>query len=314
VRLAVLFPGQGSQYPGMADPWTGHEAGRAVLEEISTVWERDVVRLCRDEVALTSTELVQPALFACDLAAFRVLGAEGLRFEATAGHSLGEYVALVAAGTLEPGEAFRAVLERGRAMQAAAETTPGSMTALIGLSPEDAAEVCAIAGRGGVLEIANENAPKQIVLSGSATAVELAERLARSRGARAVRLRVAGAFHSALMEPALPRVREAVSRLSFREPDMLVVPNGSGRPTREPSALRDLLSRHIVSPVRWERSMRAMADAGIVSFVEAGPGDVLTKLLRRCVPGATAVPVGSPADAAAARTSLSDREPERAHP
>ena len=305
VRAAVLFPGQGSQYEGMADPWTTHEAGATVLTELSEAWERDVVELCRDGAALSTTELVQPALFACDLAAFRVLEAEGVRFEAAAGHSLGELVALVAAGVLEPVDAFRIVLTRGRAMQEASDATPSGMTAIIGLSPADAAEVCRVAGRGDVLEVANENAPKQIVLSGSIPAVERAEEAARSKGAKAIRLRVAGAFHSPLMRPAQDPVREAVSHARFREPRIALVPNVSGRITREPSAIRDLLSRHIVSPVRWERSIRALSDAGIHTFVEAGPGDVLSKLVRRNAPGSMTAAVGSPEEAAAFARSIS---------
>jgi [acyl-carrier-protein] S-malonyltransferase len=253
-----------------------------------------VAELCRDADALGTTELVQPALFACDLAAFRVLEAEGVRFEAAAGHSLGEFVALVAAGVLDDVDAFRILVTRGRAMQEASDVTPSGMTAIIGLSPTDAAEICRVAGRGDVLEVANENAAKQVVLSGSIPAVERAEEAARSRGAKAVRLKVAGAFHSPLMRPALDPVREALSHATFHEPRMALVPNVSGRVTRESSALRDLLSRHIVSPVRWERSMRALGEAGIDTFVEAGPGDVLSKLARRAVPGTTAVAVGSP--------------------
>src|SRR5919198_1857747 len=141
VRAAVLFPGQGSQYPGMADPWLAHDAGRETLEQISDAWGRDAVEICRDEAALSTTELVQPALFACDIAAFRVLEAEGASFEAAAGHSLGEFVALAASGAVELRSAFEVVAERGRAMQEASEAASGAMTALIGLSPADAAEV-----------------------------------------------------------------------------------------------------------------------------------------------------------------------------
>jgi [acyl-carrier-protein] S-malonyltransferase len=308
VRVAVLFPGQGSQFTAMADPWLDHDAGRAVLHEISEMWGRDVVALCRDDGALRTTELVQPALFACDLAAFRVLEADGARFDVAAGHSLGEFVALVAAGALDLRPAFEVVLERGRAMEGASRTKPGAMTAIIGLSPEAATEVCHVAGRGDVLEVANENAPKQIVLSGSREAIERAEEAARTKGAKAIRLRVAGAFHSPLMRPALDQVREAISRLEFRLPNMAVVPNASGRPTSEPSALRDLLSRHLVSPVRWERSIRAMADAGATTFVEAGPGDVLMKLVKRITPGASVLSARSPEEASdIARVITSDR-------
>jgi [acyl-carrier-protein] S-malonyltransferase len=281
----------------MADPWLDHEAGVAVFERLSESWDRDLVELCRDASALATTELVQPALFACDLAAFRVLEAEGVRFEAAAGHSLGEFVALVAAGVLDDVQAFGVVVVRGRSMQEASNVTPSGMTAIIGLSQADAAEICRVAGRGDVLEVANENALRQVVLSGSIPAVERAEEAARSKGAKAIRLKVAGAFHSPLMRPALDPVREALSHVTFHQPTMAIVPNVSGRITSESSALRDLLSRHIVSPVRWERSVRAMADTGIDTFVEAGPGDVLSKLARRNAPGTTAMAVGSPAEA-----------------
>jgi [acyl-carrier-protein] S-malonyltransferase len=299
VKAAVLFPGQGSQYPGMADPWSDHPEGRAVLEEASAVLGYDVIEACRDDARLADTAVVQPALFACDLAALRVLEAEGLGFEMAAGHSLGEFAALVAAGATDLGPTLEAVVERGLAMHEAAETTPGAMSALVGISPAEAAEIVRVAGRGDVLMVANENSPKQTVVSGSVPAVERAEDLARSRKARVVRLNVAGAFHSPLMQPALDRVRTAVARLEFRQPRFPVVPNASGRPTSQPSALRDLLSRHLVSPVKWERSIRAMAEAGVDLFVEAGPGEVLAKLAKRAAPGVRAVSAGSPAEALA---------------
>jgi [acyl-carrier-protein] S-malonyltransferase len=299
VKAAVLFPGQGSQYAGMADPWADHPDGRAVLDEASAVLGYDVIEACRDQARLADTAVVQPALFACDLAALRVLEAEGLSFEMAAGHSLGEFAALVAAGATDLGPTLEAVVERGLAMHDASEAAPGAMTALVGISPAEAAEIVKVAGRGDVLMVANENSPKQTVVSGSVAAVERAEDLARSRKARVVRLNVAGAFHSSMMQPALDRVRAAVARLEFREPRFPVVPNASGRPTSQPSALRDLLSRHLVSPVKWERSIRAMAEAGVDLFVEAGPGEVLAKLTKRCAPRVRAVSTGSPAEARA---------------
>jgi [acyl-carrier-protein] S-malonyltransferase len=283
----------------MADPWADHQNGRAVLDEASDVLGYDVIDACRDEVRLADTAVVQPALFACDLAALRVLEAEGLGFDMAAGHSLGEFVALVAAGATDLGPTLEAVVERGHAMHDASEATPGAMSALVGISPAEAAEIVKTAGRGDVLMVANENSPKQTVVSGSVPAVERAEALARSRKARVVRLNVAGAFHSSLMQPALDRVRAAVARLDFREPRYPVVPNASGRPTTQSSALRDLLSRHLVSPVKWERSIRAMAEAGVDLFVEAGPGEVLAKLAKRCAPDVRAVSVGSPSEARA---------------
>lgn len=299
MAVAIVFPGQGSQYPGMADAWTQHPASRAVLDEVSEAMGRDLAASCHDEALLATTEFVQPALFACDVAAARVLEAEGVRTAAAAGHSLGEYAALVAAGALDLIPAMHAVIERGAAMQMASEQRPGTMTALLGPTTEEAAELCEIAGRGDVLAVANENAAKQTVLSGSVEAIERVEELARSRGAKAIRLNVAGAFHSPLMQPALARVREAVAALDIREPAFPVVPNVSGRPTTEPSAIRDQLARHVVSPVRWSRSVEAMAATGVDAFVEVGPGDVLTKLVRRTVSGVEATAVGSPEEAKA---------------
>lgn len=297
MSIAVLFPGQGSQHAGMADPWVTHPASKAVLDEASDTWGRDLLDVCRDEAALALTEVVQPAVFACDVAAFRVLEAEGIRCAAAAGHSLGEFAALVAAGAVDFAPALQTVIVRGQAMQDASNATPSTMTAILGMTKEDAAELCEVAGRGDVLQVANENAPSQVVLSGSVPAIERAEELARSRNAKAIRLKVAGAFHSPLMKPALTRVRQAIAELVFHEPVFPVIPNVSGRPTSEPSALRDLLSRQMTAPVRWESTMDALDESGITRYAEAGPGDVLAKLAKRCVKGASASPIGSPADA-----------------
>ena len=192
MRLAVLFPGQGSQYPGMADPWLQHKAGKKVLHRASKALGWDVVEISRDPESLKRTDIVQPAIFACDVAAYSVLKAEGIAFEAAAGHSLGEYAALVAAEVLDLRRGLQALAVRASAMQKASEENPGAMTAVLGLSLAEARDVCEVAGRGDVLAVANENGSKQVVLSGSMTAVERAEELARSRGGRTVRLQVAG--------------------------------------------------------------------------------------------------------------------------
>jgi [acyl-carrier-protein] S-malonyltransferase len=307
--VAILFPGQGSQFAGMADPWMSHDAGRAVMDQVTEVLGRDVVAGCRDEAALATTEFVQPALLACDVAAYRVLEAEGARFEAAAGHSLGEFAALVAAGVLALRSAIRAVVIRGRAMQLASEQRPGTMTALIGVGSDDAAEICETAGRGDVLAVANENASNQVVLSGTLSAIERAEEAAKSRGVKAIRLNVAGAFHSPLMQLAVEPIREALAGLDFREPRFPIVANVSGRFVGDPAALRDGLSRHVVSPVRWERSVQTLADAGFDTFVEAGPGQVLSKLVKRQVSGFRVATVGSPADAAELARAISEEVP-----
>lgn len=295
--VAAIFPGQGSQFPGMADPWIEHELGRDVLGRASAALGRDVVQGCRDEEALARTDFVQPALLACGVAAFRVLEAEGLAPLGAAGHSLGEFAALVAAGVLELEDALEVVLVRGRAMAEAGVARPGAMCALLGVGPEQAAELCELARGEDVLVVANENSPQQVVLSGSIEAVERAQALAAERRIRAVRLNVAGAFHSPLMEPAVEPLADALGRVPFREPRFPIAENVTGELTTDPEELRTLLGRQVISPVRWSRCVEALAAAGADTFVEAGPGEVLTRLARRIVPGARAVAVGRPADA-----------------
>jgi [acyl-carrier-protein] S-malonyltransferase len=302
VMFAVVFPGQGSQFAGMADPWTTHPAGMAVLEEASEAMGRDVVDGSHDDEALATTEFVQPALLACDVAAYRVLEAEGLSFVGAAGHSLGEFAALVAADALSLPEALGIVVVRGSAMQRAGEERPGTMTALIGMGPEAAAALCDEARGDDVLLVANENSPAQVVISGSVAAIERAEALAKERRIRAIRLNVAGAFHSPLMEPAVAPIVDALKDVEIRAPRFPIAENVTGALVRDPGELRDLLGRHVVSPVRWERCAQALAAAGAETFLEAGPGEVLTKMAKRVVPGAVAISVGAPEDSVAVAT------------
>ena len=220
-------------------------------------------------------------------------------FVGAAGHSLGEFAALVAAGVLELADALRIVAVRGRAMQAAGEARPGTMTALLGVGAEAAAALCDDARGDDVLLVANENSPQQVVISGSVAAVERAETLAAERKIRAVRLNVAGAFHSPLMEPAVEPLSAAIAEAAFSPPRFPIASNVTGTLVTGPAELRALAERHVVSPVRWEASVGAFAELGVDTFVEAGPGDVLTKLAKRAAPGARAVAVSSPEAAAA---------------
>jgi [acyl-carrier-protein] S-malonyltransferase len=304
VKAAVVFPGQGSQFAGMAEPWLSHAASKAVLEEASTAMGRDLVEVCADESALGTTEVVQPALLALGVAAYRVLEAEGCAFAGAAGHSLGEFAALVAAGVLDLAPALEIVAVRGREMQTAGEARPGTMTALLGTGPEDAARLCDDARDGDVLLVANENSPQQVVISGSVPAIERAESLAAERRIRAVRLRVSGAFHSPLMEPAVAPLAAAIDAARFAPPRFPVAANVTGELVNDAEELRTLLKRHVVSAVRWERCARALQAQGVEVFVEAGPGDVLTKLAKRAAPGARAMAAGSPAEAASAAAQL----------
>jgi [acyl-carrier-protein] S-malonyltransferase len=308
VSFAVVFPGQGSQFVGMADTWAEHPASAAVLDEASTAMGRDLVAGCQDEAALATTEFVQPALLACDVAAFRVLEAEGLggsdaSVVGVAGHSLGEFAALVAADAMELGDALELVVVRGTAMQRAGEDRPGTMSALLGVGTGDAQALCDEARGDDELVVANQNSSVQAVISGSVPAIERAESLAKERKIRAIRLNVAGAFHSELMRPAVGPILEVLARIEIAAPRFPVAENVTGALVTDPGVLRELVAVQVVSPVRWETGVRALAAAGATRFIEAGPGEVLTKLAKRIVPDAAAVAVGSPGAAAGAVAS-----------
>jgi [acyl-carrier-protein] S-malonyltransferase len=296
---AVVFPGQGSQVAGMADVWTTHPASAAVLAEASDAMGLDLVAASHDEERLATTEFVQPALLACDVAAFRVLEAHDVSVGGAAGHSLGEFAALVAAGVMTLADALDVVVIRGRAMQRAGEERPGTMAALLGVDGEQAAALCDDVRRDDVLVVANENSPAQVVVSGSISAVERVQALAGERKVRAIRLNVAGAFHSPLMEAAVAPIVDRLSSIAFAAPRFPIAENVVGTLVDDPDELRKLLGRQVVSAVRWVGCARALAGAGVTTFLEAGPGDVLTKLARRVVPGARACALGSP-DAVAA--------------
>lgn len=304
MTVAVVFPGQGSQFAGMADAWTTHHASMEVLDAASARMGRDLVEGCRDDASLATTDFVQPALLAIDVAAFAVLESSGMAFAGGAGHSLGEFAALVAAGALDLEDALEIVVVRGRSMQEAGERRPGTMTALLGVGAEQATELCEKVRDGDVLLVANENSPQQVVISGSVPAIERAEALAAERRVRAVRLKVAGAFHSPLMQDAVEPLSAAIDAAPFRTPRFPIAANVTGELVADAEELRALLKRHVISAVRWERCAKALSSAGASVFVEAGPGDVLTKLAKRNVPGARAVAVGSPADAAGVAAEL----------
>ncbi|TMK18411.1 MAG: ACP S-malonyltransferase, partial [Actinobacteria bacterium] len=296
VSYAVLFPGQGSQFLGMADPWASDPAGRAVLDEASEAMGRDVVLGCHDEAALATTEFLQPALLACDVAAFEVMRREGAADDpdGVAGHSLGEFAALVAAGSMSLRDALELVVIRGLAMQRAGEEQPGGMTALLGIGSADAEQLCDQVRRDGVLVVANENSPVQVVASGSIPAIERLEALAAERKVRAVRLGVAGAFHSELMRPALPALSEALDAIEIRAPRMSIAENVTGELVTDAGRLRELVSLQLVSPVRWDTGIRSLAGAGSTTFIEVGPGEVLTKLMKRIDGSVRAAAAGSP--------------------
>lgn len=283
---ALVFPGQGSQTPGMGKE-IAHAFGvaRQVYEEADQILGYALSRLCfeGDEEQLRQTIHAQPALFVTSIATWRALGEQvALSPVCVAGHSVGEYAALVAAGVLDWRDGLRLVRARAEAMQAAAESTPGAMAAVLGLDAEAVQAACQEASAGGVVGVANYNCPGQIVISGESEAVARASELCKAKGAkRVVPLRVSGAFHSPLMQPAAEQFREALRGVTFHAPHTPLVANRTAEVADAHTDWVELMSEQLLHAVRWEESVRRMGELGARLFVELGPGDVLSGLIRR---------------------------------
>ena len=304
-KVALVFPGQGSQQVGMGrDLWEQVPDARALLEEGGRVLGMDLARLCFEgpEDVLTLTANAQPAILAVSVAAFVAFRREGIRFDYVAGHSLGEYSALVAAGGLRFDDAIRTVRKRGEFMQEAVAPGKGAMAAILGLEQEAVFEVCEEAGLGGIVEVANLNGPGQVVVAGEAEAVESAMSVARGRGARrAVRLNVSAPFHCSLMRPAGERLSGVLKTIAIADPVVPLVNNVDAEMVTKGSEIAEGLVRQVSSPVRWEEGVRALVRAGVTCFLELGPGRVLTGLIRRIANEALALHAE---DAASLRVAL----------
>jgi len=286
---AIVFPGQGSQAPGMGkDLAEKFAVARQVFEEADDALGFAISRLCFDGPAedLQLTENTQPAILTVSVAAFRAMLAAGIEAPAfVAGHSLGEYSALVAADALSLSDAVRTVRARGRYMQEAVPVGTGAMAAVIGGELSDIERICAEASanalNGQVCSIANLNAPNQAVIAGTAEAVDRAVELLSGVARKVIKLKVSAPFHCALMKPAQDRLATDLERLSFNQPAMPVVTNVDARATTAPDELRDALVRQVSAPVRWVESMQLLIKQGVDTFVEAGPGKVLSGLMRQ---------------------------------
>jgi len=288
-KTAIMFPGQGAQAVGMGrDLVEVSPLAREVYDQANRVLGQDLAALCFEGPAeqLNRTDFSQPAIFVTSVAFWRALEHDGtaakLQPAAMAGLSLGEYTALHLAGAISFDDALRLVAQRGKLMQAAAETSKGGMVSLMGLDEPKAAELCARAVQTGETLIpANFNCPGQIVISGSKTACERAVQLADEFGARAVPLVVAGAFHSALMTPAAEGLANALAKTAISAPRIPVVSNVSGDYYADPEDIRTQLRRQVASPIRWQSAMERLLTDGFDRFVEVGPGKVLVGLLRK---------------------------------
>ena len=285
MAVAFVFPGQGAQAVGMGRALAGaFPEARAAFEEADAALGEPLSRLCFEgpESELARTANTQPAVLATDIAAFRAVRSRtGIEPSMLAGHSLGEYAALVAGGALDFAAAVKLTRLRGREMQGAVPEGVGAMAAILGLDATTVEAVCEEAAQGRVVSPANFNAPGQVVIAGHADAVARATDLVRLRKGKAIPLKVSAPFHCSLMEPAAERVKEALTTVELRAPSVPVVSNVDASPNLEPARIKDLLVRQVSSPVRWEESVRRMVASGVRKFVELGPGTVLAGLVRR---------------------------------
>ena len=314
MTIAFMFPGQGSQALGMGKALSEtFAAARAVFGEVDDALQQKLSTLMWDgpEADLTLTENAQPALMAVSMAVMRVLEAEhGITVAKTAtfvaGHSLGEYSALAAAGTFTLADAARLLKTRGLAMQNATPIGTGAMAALLGLDFATASAVAAEAAQGEVCQAANDNSDGQVVISGHKAAIDRAMEIAKARGAkRAILLTVSAPFHCALMQPAADVMADALANAVMKAPVVPLVANVGAAPLDDPAAIRASLVKQVTGTVRWRECVGTMAHHGVTHFYEIGSGRVLSGLSRKNAPNATASHVGTPEDIAAAVLAIS---------
>jgi len=298
-RIAFLFPGQGSQAVGMGkDLAENYPVARQTFEEADDALGYKLSQVCFEgpEEKLKLTESTQPAILTTSVAAWRVLQEKGLKPDFAAGHSLGEYSAHVAAGTLAFTDALRTVRNRGRYMQEAVPVGVGAMAAILGMPIGEVNEIAADAAQGEVCQAANINSPEQIVISGNTAAVGRAIKLATERGAKkAVSLPVSAPFHCSLMQPAQDRLALDLAALDFQNPSCPVISNVDAAAIASAEAARAALIRQVTSTVRWEPSVRLLIDHGVELFIEVGPGRVLWGLMRQIDRSKVAATVGDTA-------------------
>ncbi len=300
-RFALVFPGQGSQYVGMGKAiYEASQAARRIFQQADEVLGFALSRLCFEGPAeeLNDTINAQPAILTVSVAYlaalkewFQELG-HSITPAFVAGHSLGEYSALVAAGVLDFPDALRLVRERGRLMKESGDQRPGGMAAVLGMDQAVLRQVCARAAEHGVVVLANDNCPDQTVISGERPALERALQLIREAGARAIPLNISIASHSPLMQQAAEQLSVLLSSIHIRDPQVPIVANIAGQILTSAEEIRRELSQQLCLPVEWTRSVGAMLERGIDTFIEVGPGQVLSRLIRRISPDVSALSLG----------------------
>jgi [acyl-carrier-protein] S-malonyltransferase len=313
MAIAFVFPGQGSQAVGMgAELAKSHAAARAVFDAVDAALGQKLSQIMFEGPldTLTLTENAQPALMAVSLAVIRVLEAEkGFRLAGkvkyVAGHSLGEYSALAAAGALSLADAARLLKIRGRAMQAAVPVGEGAMAALLGVGKEAAEKLAAEAAQGEVCQLANDNEPTQAVISGARTAIDRASGLAKAHGVRRfMPLNVSAPFHCALMQPAADAMAEALAKVEIGSPAVPLIANVLAAPITDPAEIRKRLIEQVTGTVRWRECVARMVGDGVTHIYEIGSGKVLAGLAKRIAPTVNATSVGTPQDIEAALPAL----------
>ncbi len=308
MKLAFVFPGQGSQSVGMLDAWADNAVVQDVMKKASLALNQDLNALIATGPAeqLNLTTNTQPVMLAASYAMYEAYLAEGgVKPAVVAGHSLGEYTALAAAGVVGLEDAVRLVRIRANAMQEAVPVGTGSMAAVLGLDDDVVKKVCAEAAQGEVVEAVNFNAPAQVVIAGSKAAVERACELAKAAGAkRALVLPVSAPFHSSLLEPAAAVLADALAKLTFNTPAFDVINNVDVAVLQDPAQIKDALVRQAWHAVRWVETIQKMQAEGVTHIVECGPGKVLTGLVKRIAPEVNALSITDPASLASVLETL----------